>query len=159
MNVLTNEDLYKIREGIQKCAQLTNVADINFAMTMARIATEVEKEIKIIELGKRKPSERYKEYLKKAKEIDIKYAVQKEDGSFHMLNNQIIIKDAKKYYIEINALREEYKVELDEAEKIQDEFTKFLDQTCKVTLTKLPKNIIPAQVTVEQLCLLYPVIE
>ena len=61
---MINRDLLNIKEGIDKMSDITNVADINFTMTIARINDEVEKELRIIRNGRKKPSEQYKEFLK-----------------------------------------------------------------------------------------------
>jgi len=158
MNI-TNNDLYKIREGIKKCANLVNVADINFTMTMARISSEVDNELKIIDKGRKEISDKYKEYLERHKEIDLKYTIQKEDGSLQLINDQLIIRDIKAYNIEISKLKLEFKEEVDKYDKIEKEFKEFLNQPCKVNISKLPKSLIPAQVNVEQMSLLFPIIE
>jgi hypothetical protein len=156
---MKNRDLYFVAEGIKKCHELVNIADINFTMTIARINSEVNAEIRIINDGRKKQPIKYKEYLKKKEGIDIKYAIQKEDGTFQTLNDSIIVRNPIEYYSEIEILNTEYKLELDTIKSITTEFNSFLDQPCVKNITKLPKEILPASINVEQATLLFSVIE
>lgn len=155
---MTNYDLYKVIEGIKKCSEITNSADLNFAYTMARIEAEVSAELKIIEKAKKPISDKYKEYLKKKQEIDIKYAIQKEDGTYQTLGDSLIIRNPKEYNKEIDILNNDYKEELDSVKNINSEFEKFLQLECTTKITQLPKSCIPTSLTVEQMTLLLPVI-
>lgn len=152
-------DLLNIKTGIDKLSDIVNVADINFAMTIARINNEIEREIKIIKEGRKKPSEKYQDFLKEQEELNMKYAIQKEDGTFQMLNGTMLIRNPKKYHEEYSKLKEKYKDEIKKQETIDEEFEKFLDTEIRTRITKIPKSLFPASVTVEQVKLLYPVIE
>ena len=156
---MINSDLYSIVEGIKKCKSLSNTANIDFAMTLARINAEVIAELKIIEAGKKEYSNKYKEYLKKRNEIEIKYSVQNEDGSIQMYNGYLLTKDIKKLNIEIEQLELEYKDEIELVIKIEKEFRDYLNKECKIKITKIAKSLFPLELTVEQAILLHTVIE
>jgi hypothetical protein len=156
---MTNRDLFNVKDGIEKMSDLVNVADINFAMTIARINDEVTKEIKIIQNGKRKPSDKHKEYLKEQQDINMKYAITKEDGTLQVANGNILIHNPKKYNEEINALELKYKDEVIEQTRLDEEFENFLDQEVKASITKIPKSLFPASAKVEHVKLLFSVIQ
>jgi hypothetical protein len=156
---MTNGDLYKVKQGIEKSSDLVNAADINFTMSIARIDSEIITELRIIEKGKKQPTDKYKEYLEKKQELDMKYTIQKEDGTCQTLNEQLLIRNPKQYYLELHDLEKEYKDEIDNVKKINDEFEIFLEQECKATISKVSKSCIPAIIKVEQAKLLFPVIE
>jgi hypothetical protein len=155
---MTNRDLYSVALGVKKCSELVNIATIDFTMTMARINSEVQNELRIIEDGKKESSILYKEYLKKKDAIDIKYAIQREDGTFQTLNDSLLVRNPTEYYLEIDKLKEEYKEEINKVDSITKEFEKFLNQENTKISTKLSKRIIPAAMNVEQATLLFPVI-
>lgn len=155
---MTNYDLYKVREGINKCAAITNVANINFAFLMAKIESELDSEIKILEKARKPFSEGYMEYLKKKRELDGKHIIQKEDGSVLMLDGNLILKNPKEYNSELAKLNEEYSTDISGAKEIMSEFENFLQNTSNARITELPKSCIPASINVEQMKLLFPVI-
>lgn len=151
-------DLYNINNGINKLSNIANTSDINFAMSIARISNEVSKEIEIINAGRKKPSNKYKEFLKEQQIINMKYAIQKEDGTIQTLNDSMIIREPLKYNKEVDELKEKYKTEIELQEKINEEFDEYLKQEFKGTITKIPKSLLPLGLTVEQVKVLYPVI-
>ena len=156
---MKNYELYNIAEGIRKISDIVNIADINFTMIIARIDSEVNAEIRIIEKGRKKPSDKYKEYLKEKEALDMKYAIQKEDGSLQMYEGAMLIRDPKKYRSELSKLEETYKEEIKEWKKIVDEFEEFLEKDCPKVITKINKSLLPSSLNVEQVRLLYPVID
>lgn len=156
---MTRKDLYKVLEGIEKSKNLVNIADINFTMAIARIESEIMSEIRIIEKGRKEYPEKHKEYLKKKKELDMKFALQKEDGTYQIFNGQLLVKTPNIYYSEVDKLEDEYKTTLYEVIKINKEFTNFLEGECEKTFTKINKSLFPTQLSVEQALLLFPIIE
>ena len=156
---MRNIDLYNIRTAINKMSDIVNIADINFTMTIARINDDVEKEIKLIDKGRKKPTDKYKEFLEKQNTINMKYAIQKEDGTLQTVNGSVLVRNPLKYNTEIKELKEEYKEEVALQEKLDTEFEEYLDQEFKGNITKLPKSLLPASVNVEQVKLLFSVIQ
>lgn len=156
---MVNRDLINVKTGIDKMSDLVNVADINFAMQIARISDQVEKELSIIRKGRKKPSEKYQEFLKEQETLNMKYAIQKEDGTFQMANGNMLIRNPKAYHEEYVILKDKYKEEIKEQEKIDEEFETFLDSPVKVNISKISKSLFPASATVEQVKLLFSVIE
>mgnify|MGYP001264990549 CR=1 FL=1 len=156
---MVNRDLINVKEGIDKMSDLVNVANINFAIEIARINDYVERELNIIRKGRKKPSEKYQEFLKEQEVLNMKYAIQKEDGTLQMVNGNILIRNPKAYHEEYSILKDKYKEEIKEQEKIDKEFEEFLDSPVKTTIPKISKSLFPASVTVEQVKLLFSVIE
>lgn len=156
---MTNRQLYSVMEGIQLAGELVNIGDINFVMSMAHIADEIQSEIRIIEDGKKKPSTRYKDYLKKKDQLNMKYAIQKEDGTFQIIGDSIILRDPIKYQDELATLDAEYKNDIDLEEQHETEFKIFLNQNCPKTITKIKRKLAPASMNVEQARLLFPIFE
>lgn len=157
---MTNEDLYNVRAGIAKSAEIVNVANIDFAFTMARINSEVTNEIKIIEEARKKPpEEESKKYSKELEAINLEHSVQKEDGTIQTINNNTVIRNLKEYKIKLDDFEIKYKDLLETVKKNNEEFKELLKQEVKVTITKLPKKCIPAIMNVEQMTLLFTVIE
>jgi len=156
---MTNLDLYNVKTGIEKCKDIVNVANINFAISMARIYSEVLAELKILEHGIKPFSAEYKEYIKESDEITSKYAIVKEDGTYQILNDKIIVRKPLDYNKELNELNIKYKDAIQVVKDNVEEWEKILNTQTTVKISKLPKSCIPSQLTVEQITLLFPVIE
>ncbi|MCK9429721.1 MAG: hypothetical protein M0R17_06920 [Candidatus Omnitrophica bacterium] len=156
---MTNLDLYNVKTGIEKCKDIVNVANINFAISMARIYSEVLAELKILEHGIKPFSAEYKEYIKESDEITSKYAIVKEDGTYQILNDKIIVRKPLDYNKELNELNIKYKDAIQVVKDNAEEWEKILNTQTTVKISKLPKSCIPSQLTVEQITLLFPVIE
>lgn len=156
---MIKRDLYKVKEGINKCDDLVNVSDINFAMTLAQIDYEVSTQLRVIDAGKKMLSNEYKEYLKEKKKLDLEYAIEKQDGSIQTIGNEMIIRNAGEYYSKLDVLQEKYKVDIEAVDKIQKEFEKYLDGECTNPISTLPQSLLPKEMTVEQAKLLFPIID
>jgi len=156
---MKNEDLYRVKQGIDKCSAIVNVADINFAYTMAKIDNEVINELRALEKARKDVPDDYTKYTTEREQIDIDFAVQLSGGTYQMVNNKLLISNPKEHANKISKLKEKYKEVIDIVDKNNKEFEDFLLQESKVTITKLPKGCIPAQVNVEQMKLLFSVIE
>lgn len=156
---MRNTDLYRVKQGIDKCSDIVNVADINFAYTLAKIESEVISELRIIEKSRKAPSAEYKEYTTERDQLMIDSGIQNPEGGYHVLDGKLLLRNPKEYAVKMNALDEKYKVEIETFKKNSEEFESFLLQECKATITKLPKGCIPAQLNVEQMRLLFSVIE
>jgi len=156
---MTNLDLYNVKTGIEKCKDIVNVANINFAISMARIYSEVLAELKILEHGIKPFSAEYKEYIKESDEITSKYAIVKEDGTYQILNDKIIVRKPLEYNKELSELNIKYKDAIRVVKENAEEWEKILNTQTTVKISKLPKSCIPSQLTVEQITLLFPVIE
>jgi hypothetical protein len=156
---MRNTDLYRVKQGLDKCSALVNVADINFAYTLAKIESEIIPELRVLEKARKPHSKEYEDFLKEREQLDLDYAAQNADGSYQLLNDKLLIRDPKKYSTEITALENKYKDAIALNKKNSEEFEAFLLQESKITVTKLPKACMPAQLSVEQVKLLFPVIE
>lgn len=152
-------DLYNIREGISKMSDIVNIADINFAMSMAKLNDEVERELRIIDKGRKKVSDKYKEFLEEQSIVNMTYCIQKEDGTFQTMNGNLLIRTPIKYNAEIKELRSKYKEEIAVQEKNDIEFEEYLEQEFKGNITKIPKSLFPATTKVEHSKLLFSIID
>lgn len=156
---MIKRELYKVKEGIDKCSDLANASDINFAMTLAEIDYEVSNQLRIIDAGKKTLSDDYKAYIKEKKKLDMDYAIQKEDGSLQSIRGELLIRNPKEYYKKLEILQDKYKDEIKAVEVIQKEFETYLDNACTKEIPKLPKSLLPKEMTVEQVKLLFPIID
>lgn len=156
---MLNTDLYKVKKGIDLCRDAVNVADINFAYIMAKIESEVVAELRVIEKARKQVSPEYEKYIMESEQLEVEYAVQNQDGTFAMHGNKLLIKNPKEYSVKLKSLKDRYKDEISKKEKEDKEFEEFLLKENSVIITKLPLSLIPAQLTVDQLKHLFPVIE
>ena len=152
-------DLYRVKQGIDRCSSLVNVADINFAYTLAKIEAEIVAELRLVEKSRKEVPEEYKEYMTEREQLDIEYAVRQNDGTFQTLNDRLLICNPKEHAFKIAELQKKYKDIIALVKKNSEEFEVFLLQDCKAVIPTLPKGSIPAQVNVEQMKLLFPVID
>jgi hypothetical protein len=149
---MTNDDLYKVKNGIAKCNDIVNVANFEFAYTMAKIEDEVTKAIILLE--KARKNDEYKEYLKEKEQLDSEHIIFNSNNTPIIINGQVMLKSPKVYYSKLDELNIKFKSAIDR----NAAFINKLSEEYDGVITKLPKAYIPAQLTVEQVKLLYPVI-
>lgn len=156
---MRNTDLYRVKQGVDKCSALVNVADIEFAYSMAKIESEVVAELRCIEKCRKPAPEKYAEYLVEREQLDIDDAVTMPDGTFQTLGDRLLIKNPHEHAKKVAELDKKYKDVIDQVKKNAEEFEDYLLQDCKVQISKLAKGCIPAQLSVEQMKFIFPVIE
>ena len=155
---MTRKDLYRIKNGIEACAEISNETDIKFAHTLAIIYDEIMREIDIIEKSRKKSSPMYVAYKEKYNAIQLEHSIQKEDGTLQTINGEVVIKEPLRYNTRITALKEEFKDAVDAQTIIDKELDKFLDESITKEFTKIPISLFPSNVTVGIMIMLNPVI-
>lgn len=155
---MIRKDLYRIKSGIEACAELKNEASLEFAHTLAIIYDEIMKEVDLIEKAKKQSSPTFLEYQEKFKLIQLAYAIKKEDGSILMHNDNIMLKEPIEYEAKIKELKEEYKTAIADQEKIVKEFDDFLSKSIDTPFTKIPISLFPTDINVWTILMLNPVI-
>jgi hypothetical protein len=132
-------------------------AKFNYAMV--RNKSILKSELALVESAF-KASEKYFQYDSKRVDLLKKYAEKDEKGNpvIESNNFKLLPEEEKKFLDELNVVKEEFADALKEREKQSQEFNKLLDEPISFELHMISLDIIPDEVTKEQMEILMPLI-
>ena len=149
----------KRREALELVAALdavSNLSGIKFAYAMAKNVKLIASEVEDMQAGL-KPSKRYQEYDNKRVEICKEHSKKDDNGKPVMMplgrgqQGFAGLEDNPEFEVAVEALREEYKSELDEREQLVAEYETALDEDIELDVYTVNLSDVPEDITTGQL--------
>ena len=144
---MKNRDLYTIYQGLQS---VSNIWWARFSYWVSKNKKLIYDELKSIEESLITNDE-YKEFDKKRIELCEKHSKKDEKWEAIKISNNYDIENMEDFMKETGDLREEYKTTIDEQQKNTDDYNKLLDEEIKIELFKIKSEILPEEITANQL--------
>lgn len=159
---LTRKEVIELNNGLLSNG---NLSGIGFVYVISKNISILKPEIESIQKAREKASENsdgIKEYEKKRMDMAKKYAKKDPDGNPVTQRNgkalSYVIDNEEMFNREFEKLRESYKDEITEKEKVEKEFNDFLDESINISLVPLHKDDLPHGINVNQLSSIFTII-
>ncbi len=151
---LTNQELLNLNQALN---QLGKMSGVRFAYAVAKNVARIKTELEALDVAFA-PSEEYKKYDDLRVKLAEEHAKKDEDGKPVSKNNQYEIDDLDSFNAALELLRVEYKESCDARDQQVKEYLELLKGESKVELYKVFIDHVPAEITVEQMYAIQPII-
>ena len=144
---MTREKILKLTQTLIEFKKIEHTKLSYAVMKNLRILGDELKKI----TNRPRPTEKLKEWDKKRLELCKQYAKKDDNGDPIIIDNFYDIEDREAFDKANNELKEQYKVDIEEAEAQSKKYQEELQQDVKIKLYYIKSNDLPDNLTVEQL--------
>lgn len=154
--MLKNKDILSLNQALNTVG---NLSGVRFSYAVAKNKKLIETEIEALNVAL-KASEKYTEFDTKRVELCKRLADKDEKGVAKMDNNSfVIIANKEEFDKELEALRTEYKEEIDAREAQIKKFNEMMEEESSFVPHKIKLADLPANITAKQTTDLFEIIE
>jgi len=147
-----------IEEGKQAVKEGADLKGVKFNYGILKNINKIKPEIESLQESS-KPTPEFQEFEKKRVEL-AKECAKKDDKDKPVIEgDQYQIEDRKAFDKKLDKMREESKVTIDAREKQIEEYNKMLDEEVSIDLYKIKLDVIPEDITSEQMNSISEIIE
>lgn len=144
---MTKKDLFRIKAGLKAVGKLQGV---KFAYTVAKNLQIVSCETGAL-VESIKASDKYLKYDRERIALCEQYAKKDDDGKAVIVGLDYNIKDRYKFDKVLKKLQKKYKAVIDERELQLKEYEALLDEPCEIVFHKINNDVLPENITGEQI--------
>lgn len=152
---MKNSQVIELYNGLSKISNLKGVK-LNYAI--AKNVSLLKSEVDSLEKSVA-PSDEFQEYDKKRVELVKKFSKLDDKGNAIILNNEYLIEDQKSLEEAFDIFKKENKEVLDKRQEQLDNFKDLLQEENSLKLFKILIDLVPEEITTEQMKFIYPLIQ
>ena len=152
---MTKKESMTLYQGLNK---LGNLKGVKFAYAVSKNITALQKEMDILDKSY-EGSERFKKFELERLELVKKFAKKNDQGGFMIKDGQYELEDEKAFNEAFENLKKENQEVVDEREKQMTEFNALMATESDITLFKIAFTDVPADISVNQMHSISPIIE
>lgn len=155
MATLTREQIIQLYNGLHNVGSLPGV---KFGYAVAKNKNILKSEIEALE-GALKPTEQFLEYEEKRIALAGSHAEKDEGGNPKTHNNMFVLKSQKKFDVEHEKLKDDYKDAVEGRTAQIEEYNTLLKSPMEIVLHTLKLEEVPAEIKEEQIAGIFHILE